>query len=70
MKPTKLEQLQRDVEHHGEAHVLIADVGEVEVRKGTADFEPTNGLISLDDGQTKHRYNIAHVVGWYLPVDV
>lgn len=63
----KLQRLEQDVQEHGEVHATIAEVGERDIRQGTATFDHDAGLVTVEDGQTVHRIDAAEIVHWYLP---
>ena len=63
--------LEADVESYGEVHSIVEEFeSEVELRRGTTDFDYEVGLITVDDGQTLHRIGMDRVVSWYLPTSM
>lgn len=66
---TKLDRLRSDVDEHGEVHATIADLGERDIRAGTAEFDHAAGLVTVDDGQTVQVVDVDHIVHWYPPTE-
>ena len=70
------QRLIEDVHSHGEVHAVIEEAGagdiegeEVEIRLGTAEFDTEAHMISVEDGQTVHRFSFDRIVRWYMPMD-
>lgn len=64
---TVIEQLQADVEEHGEVHAIVEEEDkEVEIRQGTATFG--EDVLTLDNGQTTKPIATDRIVSWYKPV--
>lgn len=71
-----MSRLKEDVFNHGEVHAVIEEAGaghvegeEVEIRQGTSTFDFDALMLTVEDGETLHRFAFEKVVRWYLPVE-
>ena len=71
-----IQQLEDDVEEHGEAHAVIEEAGaggvggeEIEIRQGTTTFDYDAGLLFVEGADHSHRVRMDRVVRWYLPYE-
>lgn len=68
---TKLHELRRAVNEHGEIHCVIEEIpGEVEIRKGQVEWSDDGDSFSVYDGSVRHYFDVSRVISYYKPLEV